>query len=160
MRTRDYLAERVYVLREDRDKPEKEQTQWILRGLPYDIQCSLQSQMSPTMKIPGSAIGKGEGAWAKALENTDIEMNLSGGSASLQFDILNEGLVGFENLLDEDGDPIVDPDTGKPLEFPAGMKSVPKKKTWFARWLPRDVRVELSNAITEGSVLDENQQKN
>jgi len=116
--------------------------------------------MSPTMKIPGSAIGKGEGAWAKALENTDIEMNLSGGSASLQFDILNEGLVGFENLLDEDGDPIVDPDTGKPLEFPAGMKSISKKKTWLARWLPRDVRVELANAITEGSVLDEDESKN
>ena len=161
MRVRNYLVERTYTLREDRDKPEKERTLWHIKGLPYDVQMALQSQMSPTVSLPASALGKGQGAWDKALESSNVQLNLSGGQASMQFDILNEGLIGFENLLDiETGKPVIDPNTGEPLVFPSGLKSVAKKKQFFAEWLPRDVRVELANAITEGSVLDEDESKN
>ena len=107
--------------------------------------------MDPVIKLPGSALGKGKEVWSKAMEKSNIEMHLgTGGQVGLQFDILRHGLVGVKNFPDKDGNEV---------EYPANG-SDKTKKNWFARYLSREVRQELANAITEGSILDEDEIKN
>ena len=151
MRAKKLTDERVFILEAERELPVEEQTRFFIRGLSFDTQMALQSRMSPKMRLPGSALQGKKGAFEKAMKDADIEMDIAGGSAGMQFEILKEGLVRVENFLGEDGSQV---------ETYPGDGSDDKKKRWFADWLPGSVRRELANAITEDSMLSEDEGKN
>ena len=151
MRAIDRLAEFDYIVEDERGLPKEEQTVWRLRGLPYDLQVSLQSKIDPVMRLPGGALGKGKDAWNKAMNESQVEMHLgAGGQKELEFKILSYGLIGVSNFLDENGNEV---------EYPKDANDK-NKKNWFARWLPREVRTEIANAITERSSMNEEEVKN
>ena len=152
MRVKDRMLERRYVLKEERDLPQEEQTVFMIRGLTYDTQTRLQAQMSPTMSIPGSAIGKSGDEWEKAMADTNVNMIMSSGGAAMQFAILDEGLITIENLIDDS--------TGEAIDFPKTSKSSSVKKGFFSRWIPEDVRIEVANEITKASTLADDDVKN
>jgi len=149
MKVRDLLSEREYVFENERDLPIEQQTVWTIKGLPYDTQMKLQGRMEPTMKLPGRALGD-KAKWQEAMADSDVEMKIGMGRDNLEFDILKEGLVDVRNLIDQAGNEVLYPKTA----------GVDRKKEWFARWLPRDIRTELANAISEGTMLSEDDVKN
>ena len=151
MRVKDRMLERNYVLKEERDLPQAEQTIFKIRGLSYDTQSRLQSQMSPTLSLPGSAIGKSGDEWEKVMAETNVNMIMSSGGV-MQFAILDEGLITIENLVDDV--------SGDIIEFPKTSKSSSVKKSFFSRWVPENVRIEVANEITKASALNEDSVKN
>ena len=156
MRVKNRMLQREYILKGDRDLPREDQTIFLIKGLSYDTQVTLQASMSPTMNIPGEAAGKGEDEWERIMKESKIEMVMSQGGIKMQYSILNEGLVDILNLTDEDtGDVIV-----YPRDDGGHHVSTAKRKDWFAQWLPDDVRVEIANAISKASILDEDDVKN
>jgi len=152
MKVRNRMLEREYTLKDERDLPESERTIFKIKGLSYDCQVRLQSQMAPTMKLPAGAVGGSDGAWEEAMKSSSVEMVLSAGGAAMQFDILQEGLIDVIGLIDAD--------TGEEVPFPKNVSSASKKKAWFASWLPENVRIEISNEIQKGSILSEDDIKN
>lgn len=147
MRVIDQLSERCYILESERNLPESEQTRFYIKGLPYDLFIRIQSEISPVIKLPGKALG------GKAVDIEDSEVELRPGARQrLEFEILSAGLVRVENLINEV--------TGEEITYPGPRAPDNVKKDWFARWLPAAVRTELANAITEGSALTEEDQKN
>ena len=156
MRVTNRMMQREYVLKSDRDLPKEEQTIFILKGLSYDSLVALQSSMTPTMNIPGAAAGKGSEEWDRIMSTSTIGMVMSQGGIKMQYTILSEGLIDVLNLIDETtGDiiPYLKDDGGRHI-------STAKRKDWFAQWLPDDVRVEIANAISSASTLDEDSVKN
>jgi len=151
MRAVKLTEERLHILESEIGLLEEQQTRFYIRGLSFDTQMALQAQMSPKMKLPGAALSQKKGSWDKALQSADIEMNISGGVSGMTFDILKEGFVRVENFLQDDGSS-VEP-------YPS-EKADAEKKRWFADWLPVSVRRELVNAITEDSILSEDEAKN
>ena len=157
MKVRNRMLEREFVLPsdqklfEDGKITEEEQTKFVIKGLTYDTQVRLQGSIAPTMILPAGAVGKGEKAWENAMENSPVEMKLSGNTA-LQFEILNEGLVDVIGLIDAD--------TDEPVVFPKTSRSNSVKKEWFQQWLPDDCRTAVANEIQKGSILDEGALKN
>lgn len=147
MKVIDQLSERVYVLMSERNLPESEQTRFYIKGLPYDLFIRIQSEISPVIKVPGKALG-GE---AVDMKESEVELR-PGARQRLEFEILSAGLVKVENLINEV--------TGEEIRYPGPRAPDNVKKDWFARWLPAAVRTELVNAITEGSSLSEEEQKN
>lgn len=149
MRVTDRLAEFDYVLEDERG--EEDATVWRLQGLPYDIQQKVQKAIEPRVHLPASAVGAGEQALSDALGDSKVEIDIVGGRASLEFEILNAGLISVSNLIGADGNSV---------DYPGTKAPVAKKKEWFARWLPQSVRTELCNAITEVSVMEGDEAKN
>lgn len=145
MRAVDLLAERAYILGRERDLTESEQTKFYIKGLPYDLYQRLQDSLAPVIKMPGKAFGK---KGAASMEDSMVEMQ-PGARQRLEFDILSAGLVKVENLLGPEGE----------MHYRSDMNDA-QRKDWFARWLPPDVRTELVNAITEGSRVSEEDEKN
>ena len=153
MEVRDRMLEREFITPDDMKGPEAKRTVFVIKGLTYDTQVRLQSSIVPTMVLPPGAMGKGEKAWENAMEETSVEMKLSGNTA-LQFEILDEGLVDVKNLIDGT--------TKKVIPFPKAAPNMSDKikKEWFASWMPDDVRVVVANEIQKGSILDEDSLKN
>lgn len=151
MRAINRLAEFDFIIENERGLPEDQQTVWKLQGLPYELQVSLQSKIDPVMRLPGGAIGKGKDTWNKAMADSQVEMHLgTGGQKEIEFEILKHGLLSVSNFIDMDGNEVEYPRT-------ANDKN---KKNWFAQYLPREIRTEIANAITERSSLSEDEQKN
>ena len=150
MKVLDRLAEFEYVLKQDRDGPEEEKTVFLLRGLPFDVDVAIRRRAAKSkIEIPnaGKAMGKGEDAWNKAMEDSSMIMSVEGAQIELEFDILKVGVISVRNLIGAD-------------EYPGANASDVKKKDWFSRWLDPKFRTELSNAITEHSALSVDEQKN
>ncbi len=148
MKAVDQLADRPYVLEEERELPEAEQTVFWLRGLPYDVYLAIQEKAAPTMRMPAKFYGKGK----KSVEDLDTEVEWkSGNRLRLEFEILSQGLVRVENLRAE---------TGELLEYPGLTAKENAKKEWISRWLPPKARIEIANSITEGSEVTEDEEKN
>ncbi len=145
MKAIDLLAERSYVLEAERNLPEAERTVFWIRGLPYDLYLKVQGAVTPTVKLPGKFIGRNAD-----LNEATIELQ-PGFRQQLEFEILSWGLVRVDNLIGPDG---------RPLSYPGPNAPEQVKKDWLGRWLPPAVRTELANAITEGSTLTEEQEKN
>jgi len=156
MEVRNRMLQREYVLLADRDLEPEKQTVFIIKGLTYDTQVSLQAGMAPTMNIPGAAAGKGSAEWDRIMAKSTIGMVMSQGGIKMQYDILSEGLVDVLNLRDTD--------TQEILEYPKGTPSRQIKasvmKEWLASWLPDDVRKEIADEITRASVLADDDVKN
>ena len=147
MKAVDLLSERPYILEAERSLPPEEQTVFWIRGLPYDTYLALQEKTAPVMRLPARALGR-----AKGLEDFEGEIVWqSGQRLRLEFEILSKGLVRVENLKTPDG---------RVIEYPGPSAPEHVKKEWLARWLPPAVRVELANAIVEGSVATEEEEKN
>jgi hypothetical protein len=84
------------------------------------------------------------------MDESTIELQ-PGARQRLEFEILSEGLVRVDGLKGPGGEDI---------KYPGFQSPDAVRKDWFARWLPPAVRTELSNAITEGSSVDEDVAKN
>lgn len=150
MRVIDRLGEFEYILEDERDIPKDERTIWILKGLSYSTQQNLEGRVQPVVKVPGAAIGGGKEVFQRAILDAEVTLNIGGGERELQFDILSEGLVDVRNLMGPEG----------VVEYPGPNAPVSRKKDFFGRWIPSQVRIELSNAITSGSTLSEDESKN
>lgn len=146
MKVVDLLAERKYVLEAERNLPAAEQTVFWIKGLRYDLYMKIQSELSPVIKMPGKALGKGQAN----MDESTVELQ-PGARQRLEFEILSEGLVRVEGLVGPGGEEI---------KYPGANAPDTVRKDWFARWLPPAVRTELANAITEGSTVDESVAKN
>lgn len=146
MKVVDLLADRKYVLESERNLDPTEQTVFWIRGLRYDLYMKIQSEISPVIKMPGKALGKGQAN----MDDSTIELQ-PGARQRLEFEILSEGLVRVEGLKGPGGEEI---------KYPGPQAPDTVRKDWFARWLPPAVRTELANAITEGSSVDEDVAKN
>lgn len=145
MKAVDQLAERAYVLEEERELPQTEQTVFWLRGLPYDTYLTIQEKAAPTMRMPAKAIQKGKA------EDVESEVEWKSGSRlKLEFDILSQGLVRIDNLVGPDG----------PLDYPGINAKESAKKEFLSRWIPSSARIEIANAITEGSAMSEDEAGN
>jgi len=151
MLERTFIMPNEQELIKDGKITEDEATKYIIKGLTYDCQLRLQSSIAPTLVLPAGAVGKGDKAFENAMENSPVEMKLSGNTA-LQFSILDEGLV--------DCIGIVDADTQEPVIFPKTSRSSSVKKGWLQCWLPDDIRVAVANEIQKGSILSEDDLKN
>jgi len=154
MKVRDRLAEFDYVLKDEQEADEAEQTHWTLRGLPFDMDVALRRRAAKSkLEIPGAgkAMGKGQEAWTKAMESSSMILDMEGGQIALEFDILKYGLMAVSNLIGPDGNEI---------EYPGSKASDSSKKNWFSQWLDPKFRTELANAITEHSALSEDDVKN
>ena len=129
MRAIDRLSEFDFVIEDERGLSKEEQTVFRCRGLPYDLQVSLQSKIDPVMRLPGGALGKGKNAWNKAMNESQVEMHLgTGGQKELEFKILSYGLVDVSNLLDEDGNEI---EYKSPLRDMATSATVSRNRVIF-----------------------------
>ena len=152
MKVINRLAEFEYVPMQDRELPEEEQTVFTIRGLPYDIQQSLESKISPKINMPGSALSGGsEEGFKSAFDDASVSVDVAGGRNELQFDILRNGVVSVQNLFDSEGNE---------LKYPGPSAPVNSLKNWWASWFTSSVRVEIANAITAGSVITEDDVKN
>jgi len=151
MRVVNRMSNFEYITVADKDLPVEEQTVWTLHGLSYDTQQALEARVSPQINLPGNALSGGEAGYMDALKDASVSVDIAGGRTELQFDILRQGVVGVENLKDEEDNEV---------KYP-GPKAPPNQlKNWFASWLPSSVRTELANVIIEGSVLTEDDVKN
>ena len=163
MKVDDRLFAFDFVLEDERGNSDA--TTWVLRGLPYDLQVSLQARMSSTMKVPGKALSGKRGDFKKVLANTDVEMQVGGGQRDLEFEILKHGFVGVHNLYVKDYSRMTEKaqqwvdETSLEVSFPAEA-SDNNKKDWFASFVPPSVRITLANEITGESDMSEDEQKN
>lgn len=163
MKVVDRLFAFEYVLEEERGNSDA--TTWILRGLPYDLQVSLQARMSSTMKVPGKALSGKRKDFQKALADTDVEMQIGGGQRDLEFEILSHGFVDVRDLyvgdyarLTEKAKQWVSEETLE-VSYPKDANDN-NKKDWFASFVPPNVRVVLANQITGESDMTEDETKN
>jgi len=142
MKVHNRLSSWEYIPVADRGLDEKDQTVFVLKGLPYDLYNKIMSDATPKLRMPISAM-------QKAAESQEIdastEMELNPGTRYIrEFDILSAGIVTVKNLIDAE--------TGEAVEYKDTWPDN-KKKEWFASWLPADLRVEIADAITRGSSL-------
>lgn len=145
MKVVDLLADRPYVLEAERNIPTEDQTTFWIKGLPYDLYLKIQSELSPVIKLPGKALGKGQAT----MDEGTVELQ-PGARQRLEFEILSAGLVKVENLMGPGGE----------VKYPGFQAPDNVRKDWYARWLPPAVRTEIANAITEGSTVGEEAAKN
>jgi len=142
----DLLAEFPYVLERERDLPEVEQTQFVLRGLDWATQDKVEKLTSSgKMHIPNvGQLKKG----TKALpESASMEWDVKANNLEVQYVVLEYGLVRIENAEE----------SPEMFDEKASTKT---KRDWISRYLPSDVREELVGAIRQHGVLEEDEAKN
>lgn len=122
------IGEFDYVLKEDRDLDESEQTVFHLRTLSYD----------ESEAVANAARVREDGI--------DLGSMLTSARRALNF-----GLLGWENFPDDDGKDAPFSATGK------GLRRRLSEKTLTA---VRKHAIEIAEAITNGSELSEDEQKN
>lgn len=122
-----------YVSKNDPDK--ENPTVFHLKNLDASDQARIEDSLA-TGKAP---VG--------GSRDEDVRIEVSSGTNVLR--ILNAGLDGWENFKDENGNEV---------EFIKDGRGKPKSDMF--NYLPPSLRRELSNAITEGNTLSEEQEKN
>jgi len=151
MKVVDRLSDFEYVCEQDKELPAEEQTTWTLKGLSYDTQQSLEARLSPQINLPGSALSQDGGNFRESMKEASVSVDIAGGRTELQFDILRQGIVAVDNLLDTEGEEV---------KYPGPKSPANVLKNWFGRWIPSEVRTEIANVIIEGSTLSEDDVKN
>jgi len=148
MKARDLLAEFDYVLKseqqliKDGKLPEAEATKFVLCGLSYAAQKQLEKEAAAgKVRMP---FKRGE----KDLPDEGmVEMDMKANSLEVQLLTLCWGLVRIENFDGAD-------------EYPGKDANTDKKRGWIIQWLPPEVRRELTNVLTEGASMSEDETKN
>jgi hypothetical protein len=120
-----------YVLLADRELPQEERTVWKLRPLSAVERADIDDHMGSIDPETGTFVAH---------------------TGTMILKALVVGLVGVDNLLDEDGGVVEFSDYPKPKRTGKGISSV--KTNWpFLDLLDADIRRELAGEIMQGSFL-------
>lgn len=132
-----------YILRTQRELPEEQQVRFVLQSLDADAEAGIQD-----LGTIGGDIDVDDG------EARNVQMQPRVGKAMLE--TLRLGLVGVENLRDQDGETVVI--TTERVHLHGKERTVPTKE--FLSGLDGDVRKELAIEISNKNTLTEADQKN